>query len=194
MSDYSYHSYLLQGSFFGNIYRKCLLYPWLLRLLGSHDFLDVGCGVGMFLSQGSPNSIGIDVNPYNIKYINSHMRQKAYCICSREPVFPFADSCFSTIVCDQVLEHIIDPIPLLSEINRVSSSKSKLLIGLPLRKGYLADPDHKTFYTLRSAVELISASTDFRPQKHFAFPLPLFFFGNLFTWQYMYILFSKVCK
>ena len=64
-----YHNYLLTRSLTGYIYRRFYLYPLLLRYLFG-DILDVGCGIGDFVSFSS--STGLDVDDSNIAY--SHRR------------------------------------------------------------------------------------------------------------------------
>ena len=39
----------------------------------------------------------------------------------------------------------------LSEINRVIKKPGKLILGLPLEKGYQADKDHCNFYTPKNS-------------------------------------------
>jgi ubiquinone/menaquinone biosynthesis C-methylase UbiE len=180
-----YHEYLLKESLFGFIYRRFILYP-ILKLLTGNEFLDVGCGVGIFLSFGSKKSIGLDINPYNIKKINSKGDSKAYLI-NKDGTFPLKDSSIKTIICDQVIEHIDDPNMLLSEISRVIKKKGKIIIGLPMEKGFKSDPDHKRFYGIKNIKE-ITSKFEMKYIFHFYFPLFFKIFGKFFTWQYMYVI------
>lgn len=63
-----YFDYLQNHSFLGSVYRNYLLYPFLRKIMGP-VFLDVGCGAGLFLSQGSPYSFGLDVNQFCVDYL-----------------------------------------------------------------------------------------------------------------------------
>jgi len=65
----NYHNYLLKESISGYFYRRLILYPF-LRIIAGSEFLDVGCGIGIFLKYGSKKSLGLDVNPFNIDLIN----------------------------------------------------------------------------------------------------------------------------
>ena len=59
---------------------------------------------------------------------------------------PFQNEAFDGVVIDNVLEHIADPFPLLAEVYRVLRSGGKAVIGVPGRRGYASDTDHKVFY------------------------------------------------
>ena len=54
---------------------------------------------------------------------------------------------------DNVLEHIFEPQPLLREVRRVLKANGALLIGVPGKKGWDGDADHKVRYTRDSLVE-----------------------------------------
>ena len=184
-----YHEYLLKESFFGFIYRRFILYPT-LKLLTGNEFLDVGCGVGIFLSFGSEKSIGLDINPYNIKKINSNKNSKAFLI-NKDGTFPIKDSSINTIICDQVIEHIDDPNKILSEISRIIKKNGRIIIGLPMEKGYKADPDHKKFYNIKTIKE-ITKKFQMKYTFHFYFPLFFKIFGKFFSWQYMYVILKSI--
>ena len=190
MTDYLiYHQYLLKESFLGFIYRRFVLYPFIRFLTGPH-FLDIGCGTGIFLTYGSKKSIGLDVNPYNVSFVNSKRRANAKLINS-DGSFPINSSTFPVVICDQVIEHIEDPSILLSEISRVIKPNGLIIVGLPLEKGFKSDPDHKKFYDLNSFLAMISNKYCMKYIKHFYFPVPFKFAGKFFSWQYMYILFQS---
>ena len=136
-----YFEYLKNRSVLGWLYRKIYLYPKLSRLLHGR-MLDIGCGVGDMLAF-RPDSVGVDVNPLNI----------AFCKAQGFDVFempfdklPFADNTFDSVLLDNVLEHIANPIPLFVEIRRVMRVGAVILIGVPGLKGQSSDQDHKVFY------------------------------------------------
>ena len=181
----NYHEYLLKESLFGFVYRRFILYP-ILKLLIGNEFLDVGCGVGIFLRFGSNKSIGLDVNPYNVEKINSKGKSRAFLI-NEDGTFPLKDSSVRAIICDQVIEHIDNPNMILSEISRVIKKKGKIIIGLPMEKGYKADPDHKNFYNIDKILE-VTNKFEMKHVFHFYFPLFFKIFGKFFTWQYMYVI------
>lgn len=182
----SYFEYLKVQSLFGRIYRRYFLYPHLLKKLGP-VFLDVGCGVGLFLSCGSRQSLGLDVNSYCVEWARTQGLNAD--LIGMDGSFPVHDSSFPAIMCDQVLEHIEDPGFLLSEIDRVLRPNGKVIIGIPLKKGFAADPDHKHPYNLSHLVETVNTYSSLNYSSHFYFPFPIEFFGNFFSWQYLYVVF-----
>jgi len=185
----TYHNYLKRESLFGFLYRRLLLYPFLRLLLGP-TFLDVGCGVGIFLSYGrQAKSVGLDINPYNISYVNS-IGLDARLI---NPLsdFPVDSSSFPACIIDQVLEHVVDPTYLITQSYNSLSRGGKLIIGLPGPKGFRADPDHKIYYTSESMVSIVSSCTDFIYSRSFYFPINLAFVGHFLSLNYLYIVFRK---
>ena len=182
-----YHKYLLKESFLGFIYRRLILYPT-IRLITGSTFLDVGCGAGIFLKYGSKKSLGLDINPFNIKRINEKTTSRAYLI-REDGKFPIKSSSFHTVICDQVLEHIEEPSKIISEISRVTKKRGKIIVGLPMKKGFKADPDHKKYYDLEKIKKVISNNYEFKYKYHFYFPFPFKFAGKFFKWQYLYTIF-----
>ena len=136
-----YFNYLKQRSVLGSIYRKYFLYPKLNHYLKG-EMLDIGCGIGDMLAYRA-HSIGVDVNEFNVEFC----KLRGFDV-YQMPVnkLPFQGERFDSILLDNVLEHIEDPLPLLIEIKRVMRTNGVLLIGVPGVKGYASDSDHKVFY------------------------------------------------
>lgn len=160
-----YFNYLKKRSLLGYMYRKYILYPRLSVFLKG-DVLDVGCGIGDMLAY-CKNSIGVDVNPFNIEFCR--LRGLDACL-APENYLPFDNYRFNSVVLDNVLEHIADPIILLSEIKRVMKPKAILLVGVPGIKGYASDSDHKVFYDETKLSQLAEVA-GFRIKKSFYTPL-----------------------
>ncbi|HRE15454.1 MAG TPA: methyltransferase domain-containing protein, partial [Rhodocyclaceae bacterium] len=136
-----YFDYLRQRSVLALLYRKHWLYPRLCRHL-SGAVLDVGCGIGDLLAFRA-DTTGTDINPRAVAWC----RDKGYPAELMMPdVLPFQNSVFDGVVIDNVLEHIADPVPLLDEVRRVLRPGGRALIGVPGRRGYACDPDHKVYY------------------------------------------------
>jgi SAM-dependent methyltransferase len=148
-----YFLYLKNRSFLGCLYRKLYLYPRLIRLLKGR-LLDIGCGIGDMLAF-RPNSVGVDVNPYNVDFCKN-LGYEA-CIMTVDKL-PFEDSSYDSILLDNVLEHISDPIPLLKEIQRVIRPDGFLLVGVPGLRGQLSDSDHKVYYDESRLIALANQS------------------------------------
>lgn len=153
MSDTkSYSDYLKSRSFKAEIYRRYWLYPQLDRMLIG-TVLDFGCGIGDFLAY-RPNSIGVDINPYNIDLCLA--RGLDACLLKTK-YLPFEDGCFGSVIMDNVLEHISPAATddILCEIIRVVAKRGRIVIGVPGRKGYSSDDDHKCFYSAHDLVCLM---------------------------------------
>jgi SAM-dependent methyltransferase len=142
MGDYeSDFEYLRTRSRLALAYRQFWLYPRLKRHL-SGRVLDVGCGIGDMLRLRA-STVGADINPRLVSYCRSQGLD-AHLI--ENGVLPFADGAFDGAVLDNVLEHLEHPEPVLHEIRRVLRPAGRLIVGVPGRLGYAADPDHKIFY------------------------------------------------
>lgn len=142
MTDHAaYFDYLRQRSRLGWLYRRYWLYPRLCRRLHGR-VLDVGCGIGDLL-RFRPDTLGVDINPMAVEWC----RLQGYEARLMEPdLLPFGDAEFEGVVLDNVLEHLSEPKPVLAEIRRVLSVSGTLIVGVPGRRGYASDPDHKIFY------------------------------------------------
>ena len=71
---------------------------------------------------------------------------------------PSPDLSYDSVVLDNVLEHIAEPRPLLEEIRRVLVPDGVVVIGVPGRRGFAADPDHKVFYDEQALARALEAS------------------------------------
>ena len=164
-SDVKYFNYLKRRSFFGLFYRTVLLYPRVERLLRGKA-LDVGCGIGDLLHH-RPNTIGVDINPYNVDFC-----KKRGLISSVMQVdsLPYEKEIFDSVLLDNVLEHISDPTKLIEEIKRVLRPDGLLVLGVPGLKGQATDLDHKVYYS-EAALETLAAKSGFKVNKYLYAPL-----------------------
>jgi SAM-dependent methyltransferase len=103
--------------------------------------LDIGCGIGDFLEY-RPNTVGIDVNPLVV----AHCRRKGFeAYLANAPPLPFETHTFDGVVMDNVLEHMDEPQGMLEDVRRVLANGGRLVVGVPGRKGFSSDPEHKRF-------------------------------------------------
>ena len=87
----------------------------------------------------------------------------------------------------------IDNSNFSSELDRVLVSGGKLVIGVPQKKGYLKDPDHKIFYSIAKLKNLSTTyNLSLSYKTHFSVPLPFAFFGNFLSSNYLYVIFKKL--
>lgn len=137
-----YFHFLLKRSRLGLWYRKYWLYPFLCSKL-SGTVLDVGCGIGDMV-RFRANTVGVDINPLSVEYCVS---QGLDVRCMESDKLPFADGSFQGVILDNVLEHLVEPGPLLAEIARILAPRGRVIVGVPGEKGYASDDDHKIFYS-----------------------------------------------
>lgn len=151
--DADYFDYLRRRSRLAWLYRKYWLYPRLCRQLGGR-VLDIGCGIGDLLSFRA-NTVGTDINPRAVAWCREQGHQAELML---PDVLPFQAGEFDAAVIDNVLEHIEDPKPLLAEVRRIVRPGGSVLIGVPGRRGYASDPDHKVFYDAPVLVATLAAA------------------------------------
>ncbi len=88
--------------------------------------LDVGCGSKPYKSFFSISEyIGLEIDSAKSRHMN--LADYYY----DGSTFPFADSSFDSILCNQVLEHIFNPSQFISEIHRVLKPSGHLLLTVP---------------------------------------------------------------
>ena len=143
--------YLRGRSLKALIYRRNFLYPRICRYL-SGRVIDVGCGLGDFLTF-RPNTVGIDVNPEIVGWCRSQGLEADLLLDGSR--LPFPDKAFQGAVMDNVLEHISEPDGILAEVRRVLEPGGNFVVGVPGRRGYASDPDHKVFYDEESFVRTL---------------------------------------
>jgi SAM-dependent methyltransferase len=160
-----YFEYLKGRGRLGWLYRRYWLYPNLCRYLNGKA-LDIGCGIGDFLNYRT-ETVGVDINPATVEWCR-HMGLDAQQMSPN--VLPFKDASFDSAILDNVLEHLTEPFELLNEIGRVLRPRSSLVVGVPGRRGYATDSDHKVFYDELALVKTLVAA-GFRLQHLFYMPI-----------------------
>jgi len=181
----AYFEYLKKRSFLAKIYRNYYLYPKIQKYC-SKNFLDLGCGIGDFLSFMKSGK-GIDINAYCVSYCKNLGLEVDL---MKNNKIKFSNNTFDSILLDNVLEHIEDPNLLLTEIRRVIKKNSNLIIGVPGLKGYKADTDHKVFYSKEKLKNLIE-KYNFIEFHSFYVPINSIFFENKLTQFCLYSIFKK---
>ena len=125
--------------------------------------------MGDFLKISKKCKDGLEINNYLIEYCKKN-NLKVDKIENEK--FPIEDNSFSSVILDNVLEHISEPKSLLKEIERVLAPKSIFIVGVPGKKGYESDDDHKIYYDDKNIYSLIE-SYSFKRIKVLRMPIPL---------------------
>lgn len=136
-----YFEYLKGRSRLGLWYRRYWLYPKLCKHIRGRT-LDLGCGIGDFLRY-RVGTVGVDINPSTVEWCK---QQGLNAYHMHNDLLPFEEASFDSVVLDNVLEHLSKPQPLLNEIFRVLRQSGILVIGVPGKRGFASDSDHKVFY------------------------------------------------
>lgn len=116
-------------SFFHKL-RELLVKRLIRKYKRGDRFLDAGCGAGLILRHLPAGSVGVDINPRNIKRAKKYS-PKARLVLADIEKLPFKNGEFSTIVCTEVIEHQPDPRKTLSELKRVLKKNGVLIGSVP---------------------------------------------------------------
>ena len=95
--------------------------------------MDLGCGVGgnlEILTQKYSNVVGLDISLNALKDVRQHFKKGNMVLSSAEHL-PFSDHTFDFVLATDVIEHLIAPEEMLSEIRRVISPKGRVVITTP---------------------------------------------------------------
>lgn len=110
----------------------------LLGMLSTDNLVDLGCGEGYFtlpLSLQSKFCIGFDIQPSMLEIINKQadFDPDKFCLVnSSADAIPLDDKCVDKLLCNHVLEHVINDDIVVQEIYRVLRDGGRLLTGIPL--------------------------------------------------------------
>lgn len=96
-----------------------------LRANAVGDVLDLGCGDMPYRSaiiDQVATYDGLDITPRNesVRYVTSV-----------EDMTPVPDSCYDTVICTELLEHVEDPRHVAAEIHRVLRPGGRLVLSVP---------------------------------------------------------------
>lgn len=95
-----------------------------------NKYLDAGCGTGLILRHLPSDSYGLDINPRNLRLAKSYA-PKARLVLGDIEKIPFPDKKFTTIICTDVLEHLLQPQKAVNEIFRILSDDGILIGSVP---------------------------------------------------------------
>lgn len=141
ISNKEYKDYLQTISFKASIYRRFFYFPKLNKHLKG-NILEVGCGIGGFLSYNK-YVVGVDINP---ELIEVCLNKNLNAMTMKIDELPFDDNLFDSVLLDNVLEHVETPDKIILEIRRVLKKNGTILISVPGERGYKHDKDHIVFY------------------------------------------------
>jgi ubiquinone/menaquinone biosynthesis C-methylase UbiE len=94
--------------------------------------LEVGCGAGHILEKISKGILyGIDISETQIERAKKRLGKRVTLLKSAGESIPFEDKFFDKLLCSEVIEHVLEPLPLLQEMKRVLSDNGILSLSIP---------------------------------------------------------------
>lgn len=130
LTDFS--QYYSQSKTWINWYANVAKYKGLrtVRILKKYKksnarLLDLGCGIGLtlsILSQEFPNSVGCDIDEKAVRATRIILKKvgvKIPLIVYDGGILPFKDKSFDIVTMIEVIEHVDNPVLILSEVRRV---------------------------------------------------------------------------
>lgn len=133
IDEQAYHSDLLVQRFFQR--RKTSAIEEHLRLEKGQILLDIACGSGVQIREICRDkagvAIGIDANINAVRYARSRSKSNEDFLIADASYLPFKNEAFNRIICAEIIEHLIDPGPTLSESYRILKENGRLVITTP---------------------------------------------------------------
>lgn len=104
----------------------------LAEIKPSDKVLEVGCGAGHILERIPEGKLyGIDISEIQIKRAKERLGDKVELKKSAGEVIPYEDKFFDKLLCSEVIEHVLEPVPLLKEMKRVLKDNGLLSLSIP---------------------------------------------------------------
>jgi O-antigen biosynthesis protein len=141
--------------------------------------LEIGChtaDLGTLLEKEQNIVTGVDINTYAVEVAKSKISQAfVFNIEKNDFVGKFLSSPFDIIICNQVLEHLHNPLSVLKNITKLLHPNGEIIIGLPnicnakdrfniafgnfiYTETGVMDNTHLTFFTHKTSKELITSA------------------------------------
>jgi SAM-dependent methyltransferase len=97
--------------------------------------LDVGCGSAKW-----PGAVGVDISPDTDADVVMDLDQFPY---------PLDSDAFDQILCQDVLEHVAEPLRMMEELHRVGRAGARVHVRTPHYSSVLAysDPTHRHYFS-----------------------------------------------
>lgn len=149
--------------------------------------LDVGCGVGHFLSV-YPEAYGLDLNPYCVRYC---LYQGFHAVEADARHLPFPEASFDGVLLSHVLEHLEEPHRALGDAVRVLKGGGTICIRVPTLTGYRLDRSHRTYLTYPVLAEMLE-QLNCQVTEHRYYPIPWRLFGEIIIYNELRVVAEKV--
>jgi SAM-dependent methyltransferase len=146
---------------------------WLLeRVRSGETVLDVGCGDGAFAAEllaAGCDVVGVDIDPEAIERARRRAPGARFALWAPRAELPLPDAAVDVVWAGEVIEHVAELAPWLSELRRVLRGGGRILLSTPYhgrtKNAAIAllaferhfDPqgEHVRFFTRRSLAALL---------------------------------------
>jgi O-antigen biosynthesis protein len=143
-------------------------YLWAEQVVRGKRVLDLGCGEGYgsaILGRSAEAVIGVDIDRDTIEHATSNYGapRVEFQVADARDLAPLADDSFDVVVGFEMIEHIGEQQPVLSEVGRVLRADGLLILSTPNRDVYNAEreepnPFHVTELSKEEFRTLLSGS------------------------------------
>lgn len=106
----------------------------LLKFIGdtaNKIILEVGSAQGIFLKKLKGRKIALDLS---LNFLNVAQKEGLFAVAGDAAYLPFLDSSIDIVICSDVLEHVLFPEKVVSQIYRVLKSDGKLFLVVPWKE------------------------------------------------------------
>lgn len=139
---------------------------WMCAAVTGKDVLDLGCSQGiasLLLGREGHAVVGVDREQSAIDYAREALAKEEKDVQGRVRfavaegnALPFDDQSFDSVLLGEVVEHLLDPVPVLAEARRCMRPDGTLILTTPY--GVFPYPDHKEPVYLGPLLDLIEQS------------------------------------
>ena len=178
---WGHERFLLLSPFY--LTRKRLIMQMIEELdLFNSKVLDIGCGVGDLLSTLLAKRItcrGIDLSIFALRAARLRMKDSEL-IQADARFLPYRSSCFSVVLCSEVLEHIGRDDQAVEEIHRVLERNGVAIVTVPQGEQHWTEEDSEDGHLRRYSKMYLARmfeSTGFRTDEliYWGFPMAVIF-------------------
>lgn len=121
-------------------WRRCVYFVGFMRDVKGM-VLDVGCGravLDYYINQKfKVKPVGVDLSVDYLKVAKPALENS---VCAVIESLPFPDNLFDVVICDSVLEHVLDVSSSTKELYRVLKVEGKLYVQVPYRENFTKYP------------------------------------------------------
>lgn len=104
----------------------------LAEIKNNDKVIEVGCGAGHILERIIAGKLyGIDISEIQIKRAREKLGSKVELLKAPAEKIPFEDNFFDKILCSEVIEHVLEPVPILIEMKRILKDDGILSLTIP---------------------------------------------------------------